>query len=185
MPLLWRIPDDFPERAIGEYERSKSPDRFLFREGRVLEIDGMPTLKFDVPSVAIPPFDCLPNNSLVPLVNSRVKRVLEQLCPSDVQLFEASVIAADRAVTGYWLVNATHSVRGLDRSRSVYTHVPGTDQIMAFQKVHYHEDCLGRHHVARDAEYRSHLLVSGELHKRFQEQVITGVVFLFPEEVYQ
>jgi hypothetical protein len=185
MALLWRTPDDYPQDAIGTYDRVTSPDRFVFRRGSVLSLQEVPTIRFGVQRAALVRFDCLPNNSLIPLVSSRVRDLLNQLGVDDVQFFEASVTATDGAIPGYWLLNATHCVRGLDHSRSISMLIPGTEEIMGFRKLHYRQGCLGRYHIARDAEYRSHLLVSARVYEQFQHSKITGVALLFPQEVYR
>ena len=41
---LWEIPENYPERLIGRYERERSPDRFLFEKGIQLSKDQVSTL---------------------------------------------------------------------------------------------------------------------------------------------
>jgi hypothetical protein len=56
MVLLWRIPDDYPEEAIGLYDRTSSPDEYLFKEGAHVSTSGKPTIRFEVRSTALAGF---------------------------------------------------------------------------------------------------------------------------------
>jgi hypothetical protein len=183
MALLWRIPEDYPEEAIGTYDRTTSPDRFLLVQGKRLSIEGIPKICFNVPSEILLGFDCLPVSSRVPLVSSRVKEALAQLCPCDVQFLETSVEAVDCSLSTYWLLHITHFVQGLDHARSIYTRVRGTDRIWRFRRCHYRQDCLGAHHIAREAEYFPHILASTQLWELFRDLIVTGVNFKFAEEL--
>ena len=49
---LWVIPENYPEKLIGRYERERSPDRFSFRQGKYLsnsQISSVPIIKFNSP----------------------------------------------------------------------------------------------------------------------------------------
>jgi len=184
MVYLWRVPDDYPQSLIGEYQRESGPDRFLFKKGERLSSQvGAPVIRFQGTLDKLREFDCLANNALVPLVNAKCGALLSELAPSDVELITAKVEAADGITEEFSLVNVTSKVKGIDRDRSVFTYVPGSQQIMTFRKLDYFEDCLGEHALARDSEYLGHLLVSEEIAKRLKREAGRGIELLKPTEI--
>jgi hypothetical protein len=79
MIYMWKIPESYKNRDIGQYDRDCSPNSFLLKRGRCLaadEFSPMPTVNFIVPKQRLLKLDCLANDTLVPLVNQRIKRVL-------------------------------------------------------------------------------------------------------------
>lgn len=176
MVSLWRVPDDHPVGMIGEYQRSVSPDRFLFRKGEGLPADvGVPVVRINAESEDIRIYDCLPNNAMVPLVGPRLGSFLMQCSPGDVQLVNARVLARNGEVEGFSFLNVTSKVFCIDHVESEYSFVPGTAQIMSFRKLRYLSGCLGSHRIARDCEYLSHILVCDELAKMLGENGFSGV----------
>lgn len=184
MPLIWRIPDDFPEEFIGEYDSSCSPDRFIFRSARVLDALPPATIRFGVPLSELSHFDCLPNSSSIPLVSQRLAALLLSFSPSDIQLFPATVHASDTSAAGFSLLNAISEVAAVDYARSAVVRIPGTDAIMKFNQLAHLPDALGRHHIARERDYRSHLLVSEHLAAAICSCGCTGIQFDPPESVH-
>lgn len=183
-PHLWRIPDSYPESLIGEYVRSGSPDRFLFRQGlRLSEDVGLPVLRFAAPLKTLLQYACLPNNAMVPLIRNDFGVRLSEIAAADIQLIKTKVQAQDGDSDDFFILNVTSKVTGIDKEQSAFSFVPGTDQIMAFKRLAYSESCLGTHMLARDAEYLSHLLVSEELVEVLRAEKVSGVEFLLPSEI--
>lgn len=184
---LWATPEDYLNKAVGQYDHNISPEQFLLRRGSKLnasEFSLMPIVKFEVKKEKLLKYDCLPNNSFVPLVNNKVKILLETLAPNDVQFFEAKIICADGELRGYYFVNITAVVKGINYEASVYSKMKTVDAILGFKHAVYKEECLGAHHLARDDEYHSHLLVSETIKQAFDQEHVTGVRLIRPEEYY-
>ncbi len=184
MIYLWRVSDNYPQSLIGEYQREGTPDRFLFKKGETLpEPVGLPIIKFNAPISKLRKFDCLTHSALVPLVSATCAELLREIAPSDVQLIKARVVGSDSVTDEFSLVNVTSKVCGIDRERSEFKCVPGTQQIMSFRKLSYVEDCLGRHGLARDSEYLAHLLVSNAVAERLINEGLSGIALIKPTEV--
>jgi hypothetical protein len=184
MVYLWKIPNEYPEKLIGEYDRANSPDRFMFKKGELLPEDiGTPILKFDASIAELKELDDLANTAMVPVISDRLARVLVDIAPSDIQLIDVSVNATDGNIEDYKLLNIVNKVIGIDKSQSEFTLVPGSDQIMSFRFLKYKDDCLGRCVLARDAEYSSNLLVSQSLAEKLLEMKVAGVGLYLPENV--
>jgi len=156
---LWEIPKDYPEELIGRYDKSRSPDRFLLKQGKPVDIREI-FVKYDVKAEKLQGYDYLANSAMVPLVNSRVANVLMSLATEEIQLIRAHVIALDMEIPDYQIVVATKQVKAVDHKTSEYVYVPGTKSIMSFKKLRCLEDCLGTLHIARDTEYLSNLYIS-------------------------
>ena len=185
MPFLWKIPNDYPEDAIGEYVRGVSPDRFLLRKACRLEGSfGVATVRFEIDSGALRGFDHLPNSSMIPLVTPRLKSLIESVCPKDAEFFEAKVITSDGELSGYSLLNVTRSVKATDMSQSSVVLIPGTSAIMKFNRLKLLRGCMGEHLLARNSDYLSHLLVNDSLAQRILNERFSGVWLMPPEEVH-
>ncbi|GIW80227.1 MAG: hypothetical protein KatS3mg105_2034 [Gemmatales bacterium] len=169
MVYLWKIHDDYPETLLGEYDRNRGPDRFAFKQGKPLtELPSEPPrFIFNAPIKKLRQFHDLGNNALVPLVSPALANILRKTCPNDVQLLPAEISCKDGTIDDYCVVVITHSVRGLDHEKSIYTLAPGSKSIMGLRKAVYRDECLGSHDAARDAEYLSNLLISDRLHAAF------------------
>jgi hypothetical protein len=187
MVYLWAIPNNYPERLLGEYQRDKSPDRFEFRKGIPLPDGlGMPRFKFRTKLAELEEAGDLCNNTQIPLVSPEVAAVLEEYAAASVQFFATEVEAGDGFSDRYKLVNVTKTIRGLDREQSQYTNVPGTDQIMGFRRAIYKEDCMGSLQLARDEEYKGHILVNEELATRLRALGRNkGIGLYSPAQIYE
>ena len=110
MIYLWNMPKNYKNRDIGEYNRDISPDRFLLLEGRKLtyeEFNSTPEIHFEIPKDRVLKFDCLPNNASAPLVNERVKAILETIVPDEVQFFKAKLICKNGILDSYHFLNVS------------------------------------------------------------------------------
>ena len=184
MTYLWRVSDDCPQSLIGEYQREESPDRFLFKKGETVpETVGLPVIKFNASIEKLCEFDCLASSVMVPLINARFAAILQEVVPSDIQLVKAHLIGMDGDTEEFVLMNVTSKVNGIDRDQSEFKYVPGTQQIMSFRKLNYLEGCLGRHGLARDVEYLSHLLVSDSVAGRLISEGLVGIEVVKPTEM--
>ena len=184
MVYLWKIPDEYPEKLIGEYDRDKSPDRFIYKKGEILSSElAKPVIKFDASARELRELDDLANNAMVPVISERLAAVLWKTVPEDIQLIDVIIKAKDGELEGYKILNVICKVVGIDKEQSKFTLIPGTDQIMSFRSLKYRDDCLKGHHLARDAEYSSNLIVSQELAQRLMGMKLIGVGLYLPENI--
>ena len=132
MIYLWQVPEGTLNKDIGEYDRTCSPDRFLLREGRKLdlkEFSPMPVVYFETPQNRVLKFDCLDNNARIPLVNQKIIDILEDVAPREVQFFPARVICSDGELEGYSFLNVTVEIVGIDKEKSIYTNIETIDSV--------------------------------------------------------
>ena len=93
MVYLWEIPNEYPERFIGDYDRKNSPDRFLFkREVLPLELR-RPIINYDASIQELRQSDDLSNNSMIPVVSKRLAEALLKFSPNDIQLIDVLIAA--------------------------------------------------------------------------------------------
>ena len=184
MPLLWRIPEDYPDECIGAYDKAASFDRFLLKHGQPINVaESRPVVRFDVTAERLRAYDCLPNTAQVPLISGRLIGALQELCESDFQSIPALVVATDTHLEDFAYLNVTTAVKAIDHARSMCRFVPGTEEIMSFRQLHYEPNCLGKQHLARDIEYRSHLLASDQVLLLVRRLQAKGVALLSAEEI--
>lgn len=178
MIYLWGIPDNYVMERIGEYERAISPDRFLFLEGREVDIPRRPpSFRFASTKSALRQFDVLPNNSGSPLLSSRAFTLLTAKSPSDVQWVPARVSAMDGMVQGYGVLNITSQVDAIDLPLSDFIPVPGTNAIMKVNSVTLTRSALGPSHLARERCYLPYLWVSQDIADMFEREGIQACTF--------
>lgn len=184
IPYIWCIPEDYPEKCIGIYDRKRSPDRFEFKKGvKLPDTIGLPIFQFEVSAEKLTKWDELPNSADVPLVNQRLLDLLLKLAPNDIQVFDARLETKDGILPGYKLINVTNTVYGIDHEASECSYITGTRTPRSIKRLSYKENCLGNHQMARDAECHSHLLVSPVIREAFMTGKIRGVKLLTAEEM--
>jgi hypothetical protein len=184
-PLVWSISDEFPQELIGIYDRQGSPDRFEFRRGEAVREDiGTPTFMFGGSLEELEAWDVLPNDALLPLVAVRMAAVLMQEAPGQSQLLDAVVQHRGGVATVGWkLVNITKAIQAIDHAASEYSLIQGTGQILGFKKLRYRRGALGRVKIARDAEYKSHILVAPSLAAALQANGARGLALREDEDL--
>ena len=205
---LWREPKNFPDRLMLNYLwRERKTDYFIFGYGQPLPWDsGNPNLvstlqdpkDYDLVLHATRPpekwlqYGCLPNNALLPVVNTRVLSLLSQLCPHDFQAFPVVIQNENPKIPDfenhdYHLLNITQCVGAIDAERTEFSRLSdelGGNPIGIRGHLCFREGCLGIHHLARDSTLHSHLLASPELVALFKKEKVKGVRFMKEEEYY-
>lgn len=184
-PLVWTIPEEFPQELIGTYDRERSPDRFEYRKGEPVSGEiGTPVFAFQARFEDLQVWDVLPNDALLPLVSPRVAAVLRSKAAADCQLLDAVVEHRGGTAKDAWkVVNITILVQAIDHEASEYSLIRGTKQILGFRKLRYRPGALGNVKIARDAEYKSHVLVSPALASVLVEAGVRGLALRSAEQI--
>jgi hypothetical protein len=176
MIWIWSIPDNYPNKRIGEYVEGSGTDRFVFREGKLIHDKVVPPkIIFDCAEKHL--INILPNSAQLITVSKRLLKILNDVCLKDIQVFNANVFVGGKRITNYYLINLTHIVEVVNKKESEFTTILGTDAILSFEKIVYKNDNLGQFHLVRNSDYRSHVLVSEYLKNIFEKEKITGVQF--------
>jgi len=178
MIYLWEVPDCWPERLIGEYDRAKSIDRFALKQGEAISSEAGITIQFACKSDDLIKLDNLPNSALIPVVSCRLANLLSDQAPEDCQLVEVDIVSVDGHVDDYVAVVATKSVPVLDRYRSRFTLVPDTDEVMGIQELVCRKEGLQGLSIARDTQYLPNLFVSDELGTKIMRMKPNGMTLL-------
>ena len=187
MIYIWQDLEDVKNKDIGVYDREVSFDSYFLWQGRLLketEFQPKPTVEFEITMKRVQQFDCLANNTLIPLVSQRLRMLLENIAPNDVQFIPAKLMCKDGVLENYYFLNITHFIKGLDHERSDYTMMLDLPNIRGFRYAVYKTNCLGAHYLAREEEYKGHLLVNDAIKRLFEKHKITGVWIVRPEEYY-
>jgi|GEM_PF-1447118 len=186
---LWEIPETYPDNQIGRYERERSPDRFLFEKGVFLnkeQVSTKPILKYGLSKDQLINYDCLINSATLPVVNNRVVDILTEIAGDDIQLFDVTIECKDGELTGYKLVNITHTIKAIDLEQSIYSirQLPrGNTMIANIKRLVFRANCMDQHQLIRDEE-TGHQLASQAIYEAFKREKITGVWLATPDEFY-
>ena len=185
MCYLWEMSDDFSEKYIGEYNRDCSPDRFIFKQGeKIQNIAAKPVFNFELKKKEILKIDCLPNNTLVPLINKKIATLLQDVASEDIQLYDAEIHTPDGIVDGYMILNVVNTIVGLDKENSIIEYMSDGKSILGFEYLQYKEGAMETCHLARDSEYTSNLLISEYLAKLLISKKFKGLNICLPEDVW-
>ena len=72
-------------------------------------------------------------------------------------------------------MNVLPRVASVDLSGSNFIFIPGTKQIMKFNRLKLKPDALGAHHLAREVQFNSFILVS-EIKQVFDSERVTSCI---------
>ena len=160
MFYLWEIPDDYPEKLIGEYDDNRSLDRYLWRRGEAIDDTAKVVINFSVSKSKLKNRNDLANSSMIPLISERLANVLQKHCAEHIQLVTAETVCSNGNLDGYFLLNVTNRIHAIDRNLSEFTCVKGTNYIMKLKKLIVLPGALGDNHIGRDIDYSSYLYIS-------------------------
>ncbi|MCE2570701.1 hypothetical protein [Motilimonas eburnea] len=173
MVYIWRNPNvsaSLVGELMGDLEFG------AFQKAKEVSSDLVPVFKFNCKLNKLNGLCELANNKRVPLVNKAIRDLLSGHC-SHIQFLESIVQCKDGIAKDYFVVNVLSFVDALDKRDSVFDFVPGTEAIMRFEKIKYND---GDFMIAREVNYRVHLLVNGILARMLKEHGCKGL--FLPEE---
>jgi hypothetical protein len=174
----WEIPDNFPNKMIGVYDRENSPDRFEFQRGKKIEnLISLPKFLFSVSSARLKNFDVLPNNAGSPLISLRVAEILSGICPESVQFFDAEVQTKDDLLKDFRLLNIIELVSSLNLEKSLYSLLPGSKFIRSFQRRVHKTEGIASNLLAREELCKSHIIIANDVYDAFLLNKIKSVYF--------
>lgn len=196
---LWLIPNDYPDSCYGRYDHHNSPDYLSFRKGIKLEAENFlvtsyetpvnqsPMIRCEAEMAQVRKYDCLESSASAPLVNERVQNLLLAVAPDEVQFIPARVICSDGELEGYSILNITKTIHAIDYENSEYHYIPieGFVPMLSFDMTVYKPGCLGDLHFARDIEESGYILVNDSIKQLFEEEKVTGVNLITPEQFYK
>ena len=139
------------------------------------------------PEIFLKRYDVLPNNTPAPLVNTKVKAILEELCFDDVQFFPAMIKQANAKMEpfenhDYWVVNICKQYDDLNWEKSELQYDlsrPKILQIKGYKCICFNE-LRGQSipYLARLKNSLGYIVIHPDLVKRFKKEKIKGVKFI-------
>jgi hypothetical protein len=126
------------------------------------------TFNFDAKKSELMTYDILENDYRFIIVNDRVREVLNRFASKDLEYLEPTILCADGELSGYYVLNIMSRVSGINKEKSKCEFcVVDPNDIAGFEPgiggMVYNHDCLGKHHIAKEREFGSFVLVSQEL----------------------
>jgi hypothetical protein len=112
-------------------------------------------------------FHCPPSGASTPLVDDVWKSIILSFVPASVvQFYPVTIFAKDGTSTKFSWVRPFPLVRCIDVERSDIdskVEKPGITFVIGCRFYVHHDGCLGQHHIARDEQMTTHLLLSDAL----------------------
>ena len=122
--------------------------------------------------------DVLPNSDLLLIVSQNLLNILIKYCSNDFDYTEVKIITKNKASDKkYFLLNILNEIHVIDKDKSLFKTLRGSNRILSFKKIVYNTDNIGNYHIARNADYHLHLLISNDLKNILIENNITGLSF--------
>ncbi|QLM08184.1 hypothetical protein HVV52_10685 [Escherichia fergusonii] len=174
----WTIPEQYANKYIGEYQY-ESFDYLLFSHGKPIErVENInPVIIYTMPDEMINKYDCLPNSSLIPVVNERLKDFLETHAKGNVAFHKIDLQTNNGLKDGFYLLNTLTKLPLIDMQHSHYQYIPGTTALMGFEQVFFIEEPPEDFCIARCAEYSSYLMLSDSLVKKMKKEKFKGISY--------
>lgn len=195
--VLWR--PSIPNKHCFEYQlQERKTDPYTFGWGKKLPFVNIefPHLTFtnDDPSTydlifhsEIEPeifkkYDCPKCDQPFLLVNQKVKDILLDMCPDDVQFFPATIVPENSKKMSfenhdYWVLNITRLVDAFDMEKSELI-LYDDGEIRNIKQLYFKDDYDKNFYIGRESLKTLSIVVSPELVQRFKKEKITGVKFL-------
>ncbi len=179
----------YPEKLIAAYDHDRSVNCYDFFKGKILDeklLSQTPIINFKVKRERLQRIDCLAHSGAnIPLVNQRILDLLSGIAPDDFQLVKPQLNCLDGELEGYYLLNITHTIHGIDHRQSICERMPPENFVYGFKHLVALPNCMGQHHLAREAEACSELYVSQTVVDTFAQHHIKGCQFHLPEEYHR
>ncbi|RZN44180.1 DUF1629 domain-containing protein [Escherichia sp. E13S3] len=175
---MWDIPEQYANKYIGEYQY-ESFDYLLFSHSTPIErVENInPVIIYAMPDEMINKYDCLPNSSLIPVVNERLKDFLETHAKGNVEFHKIDLHTNNGLKDGFYLLNTLTKLPLIDMQHSHCQYIPGTTAIMGFEQVFFIEEPPEDFCIARCAEYSSYLMLSDSLVKKMKKEKFKGISY--------
>lgn len=184
MKFLWETDDDYPENLIGSYLEDASPDRFDLRKGCALpEGWGIPKIEFKARADDLRVYDQLLNSAMVPLISVGFAEALRKNWDSLVQLIPVELNTRDGLLEGYSIVNVLNRGECVDKERSEYSCIPGTDHPLKFTILKFLKNPDPRT-IVREQIYGGFIVVSEEVKELCDEMNLKGVKFIKAADIF-
>ncbi|POP40411.1 hypothetical protein CHU32_27580 [Superficieibacter electus] len=175
---MWSIPEQYPNKHIGGYQYD-IVSYFLFnRSIHVEKMNIHPVINYKADLNILNKYDCLPNNSLIPVINERLKIFLEAHSNNNVEFYKVDIHANDGLLKDFYILNVITKLPLINLRNSICEYIPNTEKaIMGFKKVSFIKNPPGDFSIARCSEYLSYLMLSDELVVKMKKEKFKGVAY--------
>ncbi|MBA1190301.1 hypothetical protein G7Z99_14805 [Pseudomonas entomophila] len=176
-----KFPDDkYPEKYWLKYDREVNPRHVEFLLGKRIDTKGNAILFFlkdKVSLAAISKYDFLYSDG-ADVVSENVAKVLNEICPDDIQLLPAIVNVNGVVLSGYYALNLLKSEPALDLENCVYSYLgEDADAPKRFEKIAL-LDREPSSDIFRASEKRTSIILSDRLAKEFEKASVKGIKFV-------
>ncbi|QOL19462.1 imm11 family protein [Candidatus Bodocaedibacter vickermanii] len=107
------------------------------------------------------------------LFSPKAIEILTALCPEQIQIFDTLIQCKDGNITEYKAVNILNEVDVSDPEKSKYKYFD-SGRVRGYEKYVFHDDCMGRNHIARDTKFHAPIIISPTLKEAFEKAKIKG-----------
>lgn len=179
--MIYILSEEKNNFDILKYDHDNSVDYSLFLEGMSLKGGERPLVYTINKKSGIQKLKNLHTvNSTGPkLVSNDLRRVLEEIAPSEVEFFEASITYNDQKIEGFSVINVLSKVDCVDLEKSEYKLMnfdPGNPDYMFYYTV-LRDDFPNEMNVALCNEQARQIIVGEKIKNACIEADLKGLVF--------
>jgi hypothetical protein len=172
-PFELGIAEYYPRNAYPIYSGSdEAMDKTLdFMDTKVLDVKFNYELYFKIKATTeqTQKLDVLFTNAMMSvLLSSKTMVILNELCPEQFQVFDATIECKDGVVDTYKAINILNEVNVSDPEKSVMSKVVG------YLKCVFKEQPIEPIHIARDAKFHPAIIISATLKEAFEKAKVKG-----------
>lgn len=176
-----KVPDDkYPEKYWLRYDRDVNPRHVEFLLGKRIDTKGDAILFFlkgKVSLASISRYDFLYSDG-AEVVSENVAKVLNEICPNDIQLLPAVVNVNGVFLKGYYALNLLKSEPALDLENCVFFYLgEDADAPRRFEKIAL-LDKEPSSDIFRASEKRTSVVLSDRLAKELEKVSVKGIRFV-------
>ncbi|WP_155642282.1 imm11 family protein [Pseudomonas alabamensis] len=176
-----KVPDDkYPEKYWLKYNHEVNPRHVEFLLGKKIDTKDKTilfSLKNKVSVAAISKYDFLYSDG-ADVVSEKIVRVLNEICPNDIQLLPAIVNVSGVILSNYYALNVLKSEHALDLEKCVYFPLGEDDDApKRFEKIAL-LDREPSSDIFRALEKRSSIILSDRLAQALEETSVKGIRFV-------
>ncbi len=179
---IWYFLENYPHKLVGEYDRKNSPDRFLFRQSKILNLEKTPQVIFEVKKDRILKFHNIEHNGggSFKIVSPELAAVLEKYAKDDIQLIDVILKTKNGDITNYKILHMIKEIEAIDKEKTQIEYSPN-EVMLRLNNLKLLHNKMKDTNIALLSEIKGFILISELLKEKIE--YFKGVSILSEDEM--